>query len=69
MSWSKRFMSLKSMRSVARRSSTWSPMATPMSHPGSPSGLKRPNGRFWMGKSLAGALADSTQLRKVGLWV
>src|SRR5512138_2288869 len=25
-----------------------------------------PNGRFWMGKSVSGALADSTQLRRAG---
>ncbi|EWS63105.1 hypothetical protein Y695_03665 [Hydrogenophaga sp. T4] len=62
-------MSLKWISPAARRSSTWSPMATPMRHSGSSSTLKRPNGRFWTGKSLAGSLADSTQLRKAGSWV
>ena len=31
-----------------------------------PARRKRPNGRFWIGKSLAGSLADSTQLRSAG---
>ena len=45
-------------------------MATPMRQPEPVSPVaKRPNGRFWIGKSLAGSLADSTQLCSAGSWV
>src|SRR5436190_12174823 len=51
----------------AARSRIWSPMATP------PLGssevlrlLKTPNGRFWIGKSPARSLAESTQLLSLG---
>ena len=47
---------------ASRRSSTWSPMATPMRQPlPPPAGRKRPNGRFWIGKSVPGSFAEATQ--------
>src|SRR5687767_15999265 len=52
---------------TAARSRIWSPIATP------PRGFsdeffrrKMPNGRFWIGKSQPGWLADSTQLFSAG---
>ena len=49
------------------RSSTWSPMATPMRSGSSlPARRNRPKGRFWIGKSLAPSLALATQLRSAG---
>ena len=49
---------------AAARSRIWSPMATPMrqASPARPTRRKRPNGRFWIGKSVSGVLADATQL-------
>ena len=44
----------------ASRSSTWSPMATPMRQSAPGAVRKRPNGRFWIGKSVAGSSALST---------
>src|SRR5215470_4572172 len=37
-----------------------------MRHAFCPGRRKRPNGRFWIGKSVSGALADSTQLASAG---
>ena len=65
-----RFMSAWSISLVAVRSSTWSPIATPMRSGSSvPAGRKRPSGRFWIGKSQPVSLAESTQLRSAGSWV
>jgi hypothetical protein len=42
-------------------------MATPSRGISSePARTKRPKGRFWIGKSVFGALAEATQLRKAG---
>jgi hypothetical protein len=64
------FMSSVSTRPAAFRSSTWSPMATPMRKASwLPAVRKRPKGRFWIGKSVPAALAEATQLRSFGSWV
>src|SRR6188474_2753249 len=56
--------------SSAARSKIWSPIATPpRGRSFEPLRRKTPNGRFWIGKSLAGSLADSTQLFSSGSWV
>jgi hypothetical protein len=54
----------------AARSSTWSPIAMPP-RIGSlvPARRNTPNGRFWIGKSLVGSLAELTQLFSPGSWV
>jgi len=53
--------------SSAARSRIRSPIATPPRGASvAPLRLKMPSGRFWIGKSLPGALADSTQLRACG---
>ena len=41
-------------------------IATPICQPASAAVRKRPNGRFWIGKSQSGRLADSTQLCSAG---
>ena len=52
------------------RSSTWSPMATPMRQGSSlPARRKRPKGRFWIGKSVSGVVGrvdPALQRRVVG---
>ena len=61
------FISSVSIRPAARRSSTWSPMAMPMRQACAlPVRRKRQKGRFWIGKSQPGWLAEATQLRSVG---
>jgi hypothetical protein len=56
------FMSSVAISPARARSSTWSPIATPIRSFASPVRRKRPNGRFWIGKSVAGSLAAATQL-------
>ncbi len=63
------FMSSVSISSALTRSTIWSPMAAPMRKFESPARRKRPNGKFWSGKSVAGSLAVATQLVKAGSWV
>src|SRR5438445_1782054 len=64
------FMLSVLIRPVASRSSTWSPIATPMRKASPlPAGRKRPKGRFWIGKSQPASLAETTQLRSLGSWV
>ena len=62
-------MSSWSTTPAARRSRMRSPIATPMRGAGSPAVWKRPNGRFWIGKSQPASLAEATQLRSRGSWV
>ena len=51
------------------RSRIWSPIATPTRGASSlPARRNTPNGRFWIGKSVAGSCADSTQDWS-GMWV
>src|SRR3984893_11926689 len=47
----------------------WSPIATPTRGGIPAAGQKTPNGRFWIGNSLSGVLALSTQLRLAESWV
>ena len=50
---------------ATRRSTTWSPIATPI--PTRPSAVsKTPNGRFWIGKSVPAACADGTHEVTIG---
>src|SRR3990172_11131602 len=54
----------------AARSRIWSPMATPPRGDSLEFLLRKiPNGRFWIGKSVFGSFADSTQLFRSGLCV
>ena len=48
---------------ASRRSSTFSPIGTPIRGASASSRSKTPKGRFSMGKSPSGSLADSIQLR------
>ena len=52
-----------------RRSTTWSPMATPgrgQAEAGSSAVVNMPRGRFWSGKSVSPAQAEASQLRCEG---
>jgi hypothetical protein len=52
----------------AAKSRIWSPIATPLRGASLRLFLlrKMPKGRFWIGKSVSGAFADSTQLSSAG---
>ena len=55
---------------AAARSTICSPIATPPRNGSSePRRRNTPNGRFWIGKSVAGTFADPTQLLRAGSWV
>ena len=56
--------SSEGIRNASVTSSTWSPIATPTWDP--VPRRKVANGRFWIGKSVSGWLADSTQLCSAG---